>query len=140
MSSKIILGSIEKIFQDSSKKDIRLILKEIFYDRLMLMESLFPMAKVILIEAILHDDVREALYNNIIKKAFDIFTGFYKKMIEEGVIRNDIEPVILFRSILANILVLIAQRKLFNDKFKIIDLDEELDKVIDIILNGIVKK
>jgi AcrR family transcriptional regulator len=140
MSDKVILGSIEKILQNSAEKSMKEIIKEIFYDRSKLVDSIFPMAKVIFHEAMIHEDVRDAIYEKIIKRALELFTDFYKKFIERGLIRNDIEPIILFRTILANIGIMIAQRKLFGDKLYVKDPEKELDTVIDIILHGIEKK
>jgi AcrR family transcriptional regulator len=140
MSEKVVLGSIKKIFNDSSKKNVREVLKEIFYDRINFINSIFPMAKIILIEALLHDDVREAIYKNIIIKAGEIFNNFHIRLGKEGSIRDDVESFVIFRSILANIAILIFQKQMFNDKLPIKDLDKELDKIIDIILHGIKKK
>lgn len=140
MSEKIILGSIKKIFQDTSGKDARDLLKEIFYDRIFLLNKIFPMAKIILIEALLHEDVREAIYKNIITKALEIFKEFHKRVSKEGLIRDDIDPLIIFRSILANIAILIFQKQIFSDRLPIKNLDKELDLIIDIILHGIEKK
>lgn len=140
MSEKIVLGSIKKIFQDTSKKDAREILKKVFYDRINLLNNIFPMAKIILIEALLHEDVREAIYKNIIKKAMELFKEFHKRVGKEGLIRDDIEAFVVFRSILANIAVLIFQKQIFSERLPIKDLDKELDIIIDIIINGIGKK
>ena len=140
MSEKIVLGSIKKIFHDSEKKDAKEILKEIFYDRIKLINNIFPMAKIILIEALLHEDVREAIYNNIAIKAIEIFKGFHERAAKKDVLRDDVESLVMFRSILANIVVLIFQKQMFEDKLPIKDLDKELDKIIDIILHGIEKK
>ena len=140
MSEKIVLGSIKKIFQDSSKKDAREVLKEVFYDRINLLNNIFPMAKIILIETLLHEDVREAIYKNVIIKALELFKEFHKRVSKEGLLRDDIEPFIIFRSILANVAILIFQKQIFSDRLPIKNLDKELDIIIDIILHGIEKK
>jgi AcrR family transcriptional regulator len=140
MSEKVVLSSIKKIFQDSSKKDPKQIIKEIFYDRIKLVDNIFPMAKIVLIEAMLHEEVREAIYKNIISKALDFFKEFHKKAGVGELIRDDIDPFYIFRSILANIAVLIMQKQVFSKRLPVKDLDKEMDIIIDIILNGIGKK
>ena len=140
MSEKIILGSIKKIFKDSSQKDAKQVLKEIFYDRISLLNAIFPMAKIIFMEFLLHEDVRDAIYKNVIKNAFELFKEFHKRAIKEGVLRDDVDPFIIFRSILANIAILIFQKQIFSDKLPIKNLDKEMDVIIDIILQGIEKK
>ncbi|MCX7923969.1 MAG: TetR/AcrR family transcriptional regulator [Clostridia bacterium] len=140
ISGKLVLSSIEKILAASDGKDVRTILKEVLYDRLKLVDSVFPMARVILTESLFHDDVREAIYQNIISPAVEMFKVFLAKAIERGMIRDDIDPEIVLRSIMGNAAVFIAQRKLFSDKFLMEDMDKELDKLIDVIMYGIAVK
>lgn len=139
ISGQLVIKSIEKILLDSHDKDLRTVLKEIIYDRMALIESIFPMARIILTEAMFHEDVRDAIYQNIISKAFLLFKDFYKKMQERGLIRSECEPEAVIRAILGNVAILVGQKMLYGDKFIIEDIDKEIDKVIDIILFGISK-
>jgi len=36
--------------------------------------------------------------------------------------------------------ILIAQKKMFNDQFKLADLDSEFEKMFDVLLYGIAKR
>jgi len=136
-SEKIVIANVEKLLLESEDKDIRVILKEIVYDRIKLLESIFPMARIIITEAMYHEDLREAIYKNIIEKALEIFKLFHKKMVDKGVIRKDIGPEVILRCVMGNIMMLIAQRMLYRDKLDIPDLDTEIDKMIDVIVLGI---
>lgn len=136
-SEKIVMGGIEKIFSTSEDKDLRSIMKELIYDRIKLLDSAFPMARVILTEALYHEDVREAIYQNIILSAAKTFSEFHSKMVERGLIRSDVEPLVVFKSSIGNIAILIAQKKLFGEKFKIDDFEAEIDKMLDVLLYGI---
>lgn len=136
-SEKIVMGGVEKIFSASENKDLRTILKEFIYDRFKLVDSIFPMARVVLTEALYHEDVREAIYQNLILRAVATFSEFFAKMLERGMLRDDIDPLVVFRSALGNTAVLIAQKKLFGDKFRLDDLETEIDRVIDVLLYGI---
>ena len=138
VSDKLVLGAVEKIFL-SDDKDLRTVLKELLYDRLKLLDSIFPMARIVITEALYHEDVREAIYSNIITKAMDIFTDFHQRMAEKGIMRNDIDSQTLARTIVGNIGMLIAQKKLFGDKFEIQNSDNEFDKIIDVIMYGVAK-
>lgn len=140
ISSKFVMDPIEKIFADSTAKDLRTVLKEVILDRFKLFDAIFPMARIILTEALYHEDVREALYQNIISKALALFKEFHSKMVEKGMMRDDIKSEILFRNILSSIAALIAQKKFFADKLEIADLDKELDSMIDVLMYGISKR
>jgi AcrR family transcriptional regulator len=137
LSKSLVIGSIEKIFVEAEGKDLRTVLKELVLDRMKLVDKVFPMARVILTEALFHEDVREAIYENIITKAVEMFGKFHKIMVEKGMMRSDIDAQTLLRSIMGNLAVLIAQRKLFGDKFEVKDLDQELDKMIDVVMYGL---
>lgn len=139
-SRRIVIDNVEKMFLNSGDKDIRAVFKEFLYDRLKLVDSIFPMVRVILTEAMYHEDVREAIYNNIIVKAVEIFTVFQKRMSENGMLRDDIEPGDIIRSIMGNLAILVAQRKLFGNVFGEQDMDKEVDKVVDVVLHGIAKE
>jgi hypothetical protein len=58
-------------------------------------------------------------------------------MVERGLMRRDLNPIILLRSTLGNIGMLIAQRKLLGDKFAFDDFEVDIDKMIDVLLYGI---
>jgi len=136
-SGKLVVSSLEKIFLASEGKDLRSIIREVLYDRLKLLDSVFPMARVVFTEAIYHEDVRDAIYENIISRALEAFEGYCRKAAERGLIRNDLEPQVIFRSMLGNLGILIAQKMLFSSQFAIQDWDKEIDRMTDVILYGI---
>jgi AcrR family transcriptional regulator len=140
VSEKIILKGIKNIFDEYHDQDIKVILKKIIHDRIKLFDKIFPMAQVILTEAIINKDLRETFYNKIFKNAYGLFNKFYDEMLSRGIVRNDIEPMIVFRSVMGNIGLFIAQKKIFGKYFKFDDFGIETEKVIDVILNGILKK
>lgn len=136
-SRNLVMAPVEKILLKSDDKDLRTILKELLYDRMELMEKFFPMARIVLTEALYHEDIREAIYNNLISVALETFNTFHKKMVEKGMIREDIDGEALFRTLIANMFIFVAQRKLFGDKFPNRDINEEIEKMLDVLLNGI---
>lgn len=137
LGKELVVNSLEKVLITAKNSDIREILKKVIYDRMKLLDSIFPMARIVITEALYHEDIRDAIYENIISKALEMFKRFCSNMQEKGLVRSDAEPEAIFRSILGNIMVLIAQKKLFGDKFKMDDFDDHIDKMIDVILNGI---
>jgi AcrR family transcriptional regulator len=139
-SRKMVIDNVEKMFLDPGDKDIRTLFKEFVKDRLKLVDSIFPMVRVVLGEAMYHEDVREAIYKNIIVKAVEIFTAFQNKMAEKGILREDVEPEVIIRSIMGNIAILVAQRKMFGNIFNVTDMDKEIDKMVDVVLYGISKE
>ncbi|MBN2443203.1 MAG: TetR/AcrR family transcriptional regulator [Spirochaetales bacterium] len=136
-SGKMILSSVEKILANPEDKNLRQLLKELLFDRIKLVDSLFPAAKILLVETILHEDVREAVYTHIVKEGIALFAKFQKTMIAKKVIREDLSPETIFRSIFGNIAMIIAQRKLFPETIRFTNLETEVETIIDIICRGI---
>jgi len=139
-ASKIVLSSIEKIFRNEDQKDLRAILKDILLDRLDLVQKFFPMFRVVISEALFHEDIREAMYDNVISKMDKIIIQFFDDMARTGQVRTDIEPMIIVRSILGNFMIFIGQKMLFSDNFKLSNSEKEIDSIISIIIDGISPK
>lgn len=137
VSEKMVLSGIEALVKQAEDKDMRWFLKELLYDRLKLLNSIFPMARVMITEAIYHEEVRQAAYESIFLPAEKLFEGFLTKMTEKGLIRKGLDPKAAFRCILGNMFMLIVSQTLSGNFSQENKLDLELDKTIDIILNGI---
>ncbi|NTV89927.1 MAG: TetR/AcrR family transcriptional regulator [Clostridiales bacterium] len=137
VSGRLVMEGVEKILKDSDDKDLREIFKALLLDRIKLLDSFFPVARVIITEAIYHEDVREAIYQNIITRALEVFTLFHAKMSDRGLLRKDITAEDMLRSILGNLAMFIAQRKIYPGKFDLDNLENDAEKAIDILLYGI---
>jgi AcrR family transcriptional regulator len=136
----IIIEGVSKILLNTENKDLRKVLKAFVKDRLELMESLFPMIKIVITEALYHEDIREAFFQNVISKGFEIFTIFHRQMVERGLIKENVNALTMARSMIANIVFFTVYKQFFADKFNQQDIDKELDAVIDIIMYGIAKQ
>lgn len=137
IADKVVFTSLQKIFKNEEQKDLRSILKDIFMDRLDLVQKFFPMFRVVISEALFHEDIRQALNENVINKVKDHIYAFFKEMTVNGQVRDDIDPGILMRSVIGNIMVFIGQKMLFTDNFKLSECDREIDQIISIIIDGI---
>lgn len=136
-ADKIVLTSLGKIFKNEEQKDLKAVLKDILIDRLELVQKFFPMFRVILSEALFHEDIREVMYNKLFSKMEQQILAFYKKMAESGQIRTDIEPMIIMRNIIGSFFAFIGQKMLFTDNFKLSENEEEIDHMISLLIDGI---
>jgi AcrR family transcriptional regulator len=119
----IIIEGIRKILLNTENKDLREVLKAFIYDRLEVLGSVLPMIKIIITEALYHDDIREAFFQNIVSKVFEIFTIFHRQMLERGLIRENVNVLAMGRSIIGNIVLFIVYRQFFADKLNGQDMD-----------------
>ncbi|MFA5321466.1 MAG: helix-turn-helix domain-containing protein [Smithella sp.] len=133
----VIIEGVSKILLDTQIKDLREVLKSFIKDRLQLIESLYPMIKIIITEALYHEDIREAFFENVTSRGVEIFTIFHRRMLERGLIRKNLDALAMARSIMGNIFLFVVTRQFIPEKFISKNTDEELDTVIDIIMYGI---
>ncbi len=136
-ADKVMLTSLHKIFRNEEQKDLKTVLKEILLDRLALVQRFFPMFRVLVSEALFHEDIREALYSNLLSKIEQNIIQFYRDMAARGQVRSDIDPMIIMRSIVGNFIAFIGQKMLFTDNFKLSDSQKEIEDMISIIIEGI---
>jgi AcrR family transcriptional regulator len=139
LSKKFVFESIENIFENCDDKELKLILKEIILDRYKFINKMYPMIRVVFAEALFHEELRITIYEKIIKRIRSIYGDFHNKMQKRGKIRKEINSDVAIRSILANVAIFIAQRKIYGDmfEFKDEDLENDMEELIDIIIKGI---
>lgn len=132
-----VISKPVKILKNSENKSEKEIMKEILKERVMFATEHFPIAKIVLTEALLHDDIRQSILDNIVLKAKSIFDEFFDKMAAEGKFRN-VDKMCAMRLFIGSFITLVGYQYLFNVKFSKDDLDREVDKTVDILLNGLI--
>ena len=95
------------------------------------------MLRIVITEAMYHDDIRQSLYEKIISPALEIFKQFNAEMVARGLVNRDVDPVVAARSISGNITAFFVYRKIFGPLIELPDFDSDLESVVDIILHGI---
>jgi AcrR family transcriptional regulator len=133
----VIIEGVGKILLNTENKNLREVLKAFLKDRLNLIESLFPMIKIVITESMYHEDIRDAFFENVTSKGVEIFTVFHRQMVQRGLIRENVDPLGMARSIMGNIVVYVVSQHFFAGKFNQPDTDKELDSIVDIIMYGI---
>lgn len=133
----LILDSFKKVLFDEEQKDLRSIIRVLLKKRFALMEAIYPMLRIVVTEAMYHEDIREILYDKIISKALEIFRLFREEMVAKGLMAKDIDPLAASRSIYGNLVGFFIYRKFFGSVVKLEDFDQDLEQVVDIIMYGI---
>jgi len=137
MGEPLILESFKKILFKEDQKDLRSVIKAILKERFALMEAIYPMLRIVITEAMYHEDIRKILYDKIVSKALDIFKLFRDEMVASGLMAEDIDPLAASRSIYGNLVAFFVYRKFFGRMSELEDFEQDLDHVVDIIMLGI---
>jgi len=133
----LILDSFKKVLFNENHKDLRSVIKALLKERFDLMEEIYPMLRIVVTEALYHEDIRKILYEKIISKALGIFKLFREEMVAKGLMDKDIDPLVASRSIYGNLVGFFVYRKFIGPLIDVEDFDQDLDHVVDIILYGI---
>lgn len=139
-STHIVFSPLEKIFDEHKNVKPEVLFKAIIMDRIALLEKMGPFLSVLLTEMQYHEELRQIFIENVLYSGIDYGERVMTHFKEEGYFR-EIPSLIAFRSFLGSIGLMILQRK-FLSKTSVegMSLDEEIDWVIDLFLNGLSKK
>lgn len=102
-----------------------------------MIDAVFPMLRIVITEAMYHEDIRQILYDKIISRSVEVFEEYHREMVEKGLMKREIDAVVAGRGILGNLVLFFVYRNLFGPMIQLDDYDRELDQVIDAIMYGI---
>lgn len=136
LADKVAIPPIEKILTNRAGKDERQVLKEVIKERMALVNKNFPLFKVVIAEALYHEDIREIVIEKIVGRIIPIFDQVYQEMVAEGRFRK-VPSVVALRAIVGNIMIFIASRNIIPEKLPVEDLERDMDMMLDVLLNGI---
>lgn len=132
----LVLQSAIKIIENKEDKSMDEVLRELMVDRIELIRKNVPLIKTILVEASYQPELLDTLKEEVIPKVLPLIKKFIGKYVENGEIR-DIEPALIFRSIVSLIGGYIALSSVLPEYFAGDGDKQEVDKLTDILLNGI---
>jgi len=109
-------------------------------DRMTLVRKNTPLVKTIMIESIYHPELLEPLQKEIAPKLIPEVDKFFKENIEMGNLR-EVNPRLITRTVISLIAGFSILNNLFPEVFTTQGDEEEMEKIVDILINGIgVKK
>jgi len=137
IAEPLVVYGLKKILYQDGREDLRAGIKMVLKDRMAIIDAVFPMLRIVITEAMYHEDIRQILYDKIISRAVEVFAEYHREMVDKGLMKGEIDAVVAGRSILANLVLFFVYRNLFGPMIELDDYDRELDQVIDAIMYGI---
>jgi AcrR family transcriptional regulator len=132
----LMFRSMEKIMSNEENESINVVLKNIMLDRIALIKKNTPLVKTVMVESIYHPELLEPLQKEIVPKIIPIVDKFFKDNIEKGDLR-EIDPRLITRSLISLVAGFSILSNTFPEIFKIDDDEKEIEKIVDILINGI---
>jgi len=138
LGGDIVLSGVEKIVMESDGKDLRVVLKEILKDRLRLLHRMMPVFQVVLTEALYHPEIRNALHEDVLKRAMATVQPGLTRLEESGELRSGLSRETIMRTIIGAFASLIAQ-SVFTGMSET-SFEAEADCTIDLLYHGLICK
>jgi AcrR family transcriptional regulator len=134
----LMFRSIERIIENKENHSIRDIFKSIYLDRLALVKKNKPLIKTVMIEAQYHPELLKPIQEQIAPKLIPIIDQFIEQKIKDGTLK-DIEPRLITRTTISLLIGYVILTNTLPTVFTVDNDEEEIEKIIDILLTGIQK-
>lgn len=134
---QVVVEPVAKILEEK-QMTVRQKLINLLKDRYKLIMQYFSLLRIIVQESSLNAEIRTLFFEKVILKAVKIAEVFIQDGIRSGYIREDTDPWTFLRSLMGMLLSLVIQQNFFI-KLTEKEVDQEIEKIVDIVLCGISK-
>lgn len=135
----LVLRSVEKIMDNRDKKPVENLLKEIYLDRLSLVRKNLPLVKTVMVESLYHPELLKPIREDLAPNLIPIVDGFVSSYIEKGEFR-DLDPRLVTRSFMSMLLGYVVLTGGFPETFQKGTDEEEVERLVDIFLRGVINR
>jgi len=134
--SPIMVKSITELFYDIHGKSVEEIIKNFFTQNSKAIEGNKDLLKIVLYEALFHQEVKEAMFEEIVKNRTRLLNKYLEEQKKDGVVK-DIDPKIATRALSGMLIGYIVWKYGFNDKDMVeMDEDKVFEDMVEIFLHG----
>lgn len=135
VAKPILIQSLLDILDQDEPLEV--IIPKIFKDRMDFLEQHWPRIKVILIEAVFHDEIREAIRNHVLHNIFSVVSERLDQLKEQGKIKKNLPNHVLVRSILSMGFGYLLFRTVAPSILVLESEEEEIEMTSQVLINGI---
>lgn len=136
VGEKLISEKLINILEENSNKNEEDVLKILIKDRIELVKKYKDIMKIVVTEALYTPEVAESIKNNILPQARLVMKKFLSIYTERGIFREvDIE--VAEAAMLGTMVSYVVQNYILISGVE--NADDKIDKIIDVILNGLRK-
>lgn len=85
----LVVYGLKKILFHEGHEDLRSGIKGVLKDRMAMIDAVFPMLRIVITEAMYHEDIRQILYDKIISRAVEVVCVI-GEMVDKGLMKGEI--------------------------------------------------
>ncbi|HWQ41026.1 MAG TPA: TetR/AcrR family transcriptional regulator [Desulfosporosinus sp.] len=115
-------------------EDVLLLIIE---DRQKHLTALWPILRIVMIEANFHPELRDVLLNNVVRQVQESMLAFLQQRQSKGELRDDLDVWTMMRTIVGSFAAYLMSRTLFPEREEGKENREELKLIVDIFLKGV---
>lgn len=112
------------------------VLMLIIEDRQKHISALWPVLRIVIIEANFHPELKDVLLNNVVRKVQVSFLAFLRQRQSKGELRDDLDVWTMMRSIVGAAAAYFISRSLFPEREQKNENRQELKAIVDLFLRG----
>lgn len=136
ISEKIIVGPLDKIFEDNKTEPPIVMYKKLFMNRIRLIQGFRKYGIVAITESRFDKTIRKKLESHIFPEIMEFSERVVNHYKEKGVFRQDLDPWIMMRTAMASVVGMMLTAEFLHIEPRNGSLENELDLVLEFILNG----
>ena len=118
-------------------EDVLLLVLE---DRQKHISALWPLLRIVLLEANYHPELRDVLLNNVVTHAQESLLTFLQKRQSKGELRDDLDAWTMMRSIVGAFAAYLVSKTLFPEREQDHENRQELKAIVTLFLRGVQKE
>lgn len=134
-ATPMIKQTLKKIVNSEQALDEPL--RELFLDRVQLLDKNWSLVKVIMRETQYHAELWQALHDHLANKVYAIVEEVIKMKQESGQLRRDIPTYAIVRAAVSNVLGYVVLKHFLPDVMQCENEETEIEIIVDVLLNGI---
>ena len=118
-------------------EDVLLLILE---DRQKHISALWPLLRIVLLEANYHPELRDVLLNNVVTHAQESLLMFLQKRQSKGELRDDLDAWTMMRSFVGAFAAYLVSKTLFPEREQDHENRQELKAIVTLFLRGVQKE
>lgn len=134
----LAIGRLAKLVAENKNTSEKELLLKLFHDRLGLLRKHEKLLKLILYEAQFHPEIREILINELAMKASQVMVEYFNAKKAEGKFR-DLDAGVAMRSLVGMFAAFLVWRSLMPSELQMESEEAELEQMVEIFLNGVMR-
>ena len=118
-------------------EDVFLLILE---DRQKHISALWPLLRIVLLEANYHPELRDVLLNNVVTRVQESLLTFLQQRQRKGELRDDLDAWTMMRGIAGSFAAYLVSKTLFPEREQYHDNRQELKTIVNLFLSGAQKR